>query len=90
MGPDPAARRPDRNQRVKEDAMLLNDPMFYLVAGCSLAVLFVLMLGLGSFARGGDFNRRNANRFMRWRIYAQAIAVALIVGFAYIRYIWGN
>lgn len=70
--------------------MLLNDPLFYLVAGASIAVLAVLMLGLGSFAKGGDFNRSHANRFMRWRLYAQAIAVALIVGFAYLRHTWGN
>ncbi len=70
--------------------MLLNDPLFYVVAGSTLAVLVVLMLGLGSFAKGGDFNRRHANRFMRWRIIAQAIAVALIVGFAFVRHTWGN
>lgn len=44
-----------------------------------LAVLGVLLFGVGSFARGGDFNRKYANKIMRWRIVAQAIAVALIL-----------
>ena len=38
----------------------------------------------GRFAKGGDFNRKHANRIMRLRIIAQAIAVALIVAFAYL------
>ena len=41
------------------------------------------MFGIGSFGKGGEFNRRNANKIMRWRIIAQAVAVALIVAFAY-------
>jgi anti-sigma-K factor RskA len=41
------------------------------------------MVGIAGFARGGDFNRRNANRLMRWRIAAQAVAVVLIVAFAW-------
>ena len=43
------------------------------------AVLLVLMLGVGSFAKGGEFNRKHANRIMRWRIILQAVAVALIL-----------
>ena len=43
------------------------------------AVLAVLMLGVGSFAKGGEFNRKHANRIMRWRIILQAVAVALIL-----------
>lgn len=45
-------------------------------------VVAVLMTGIGGFAKGGDWNRRNANRMMRWRIYAQAgaiVAMLLIV-----------
>ncbi len=64
---------------------MFSDPLFLIaLIGC-LAVAVVLLFGIGSFARGGDFNRRNANRFMRWRLYAQFIAVILIVGFAYLR-----
>ena len=43
------------------------------------AVLGVLLFGVGSFARGGDFNKKHANRIMRLRLIAQAVAVALIV-----------
>ncbi|MEC9431379.1 MAG: twin transmembrane helix small protein [Pseudomonadota bacterium] len=44
-----------------------------------LCVLGVLLFGVGSFARGGDFNRKYANKIMRLRIIAQAIAVVLIL-----------
>lgn len=43
------------------------------------AVLGVLLFGVSSFARGGDFNRKYANKIMRLRIIAQAIAVVLIL-----------
>ena len=43
------------------------------------AVLGVLLFGVGSFAKGGDFNRKYANKIMRLRILAQAIAVVLIL-----------
>ena len=59
------------------------DPLFILASVSALAVLAILMFGIGSFGKGGDFNRRNANKIMRWRIMAQAVAVALIVAFAY-------
>ena len=65
--------------------MLLNDPLFILAAVASLVVLAILMFGIGSFAKGGEFNRRNANKLMRWRLGAQFVAVILIVGFAWLR-----
>jgi hypothetical protein len=64
---------------------MLRDPLFIVAAVASLAVLGILALGIGSFARGGEFNRRNANRLMRWRLGAQFVAVILIVAFAWIR-----
>lgn len=65
--------------------MLLQDPLFIVVAISALVVLAILMFGVGSFAKGGEFNRRNANRIMRWRLGAQLIAVVLIVGYAWLR-----
>ena len=61
------------------------DPLFVVASLAVFAVLIILMIGIGSFAKGGAFNKRNANRLMRYRIYAQAFAVLLIVGFAWLR-----
>lgn len=58
---------------------MLNDPLFIVAAIAVLGVLVILMIGIGGFARGGDFNKKHANRIMRYRIYAQAVAVALIL-----------
>lgn len=65
--------------------MLLQDPMFIVAAIASLAVLGILVFGVATFAKGGEFNKRNANKIMRWRLGMQFVAVILIVGFAYIR-----
>ena len=58
---------------------MLKDPMFLLPALAALVVAGILMFGIGSFARGGEFNRRNANRIMRWRLAAQFVAVVVIL-----------
>ena len=64
---------------------MANDPLFILVAIAVLIVVAILMFGVGTFGKGGEFNRKYANRIMRWRIIAQAIAVALILLFVYLR-----
>ena len=64
---------------------MLNDPLLIVVTICVLAVVVILMIGIGGFAKGGDFNRKHANRLMRYRIIAQAIAVVVILAFVYIR-----
>ncbi|WP_439508067.1 twin transmembrane helix small protein [Yoonia sp.] len=64
---------------------MANDPLFWLVAVAVLLVLGILLLGIGSFGKGGDFYRKNANKIMRWRIGAQFVAVILIVLFVYLR-----
>ena len=65
--------------------MDFSDPLFYLVVAAVLLVLGILLFGVGSFGRGGDFNRRNANKIMRWRIYAQGVAIALILLYVFLR-----
>lgn len=64
---------------------MLNDPLFIVVAAAVLLVLFILLTGIGGFAKGGDFNRKHANKIMRYRIYAQAVAIALILVFVFFR-----
>jgi len=69
---------------------MLQDPLFIAVAVAVLIVLAILLTGIGGFARGGDFNKKHANKIMRWRIYAQFIAVGLILLFVFIRGGGGN
>lgn len=69
---------------------MFKDPLFIAVAVGALIVLAILMVGIGGFAKGGEFNRKHANRIMRYRIYAQAIVVALLVGFVFIRSLGGE
>ena len=64
---------------------MLHDPLFILAAVACLVVLAILMVGVGGFARGGEFNRKHANRLLRYRVAAQAVAVVLIVLFAWLR-----
>lgn len=64
---------------------MARDPLFILAAIACFAVLVILMIGIGGFAKGGDFNRKHANRIMRYRIIGQAIAVALILLFVLLR-----
>lgn len=59
------------------------NPMFYVTLLACLAVVAVLMVGIGGFAKGGDFNRKYANKIMRLRLLLQFVAVILIVAFAY-------
>ncbi|MCC6008082.1 MAG: twin transmembrane helix small protein [Rhodobacteraceae bacterium] len=69
---------------------MLSDPVFILAALASLAVLVVLAIGIGGFARGGEFNRKHGNRLMRYRIAAQFAAVVLILAFVLVRQSGGN
>ena len=68
---------------------MADDPLFIIVAIACIAVLIILLIGIGSFAKGGDFNRKHANRIMRYRIAAQFIAVILILIFVFFRRMGG-
>jgi hypothetical protein len=64
---------------------MMKDPLFIVAAIACFVVLAVLLTGIGGFAKGGDFNRKHANRIMRYRIYAQFGAVVLILLFVWVR-----
>jgi len=53
----------------------------YLIGAALAAVLGVLFFGIFSMLRGGEFERKYANRLMRLRVASQALAVVLIVVF---------
>ena len=56
-----------------------------LIVIAVLIVLAILLVGVGSFGKGGDFNRKYANKIMRWRIGAQFVAILLILLYVYLR-----
>ena len=60
------------------------DPLFILVILSMAAVLIVLMIGIGGFGRSGEFNKKYANKRMPLRIFAQFLAVAIILLFVYL------
>lgn len=49
-----------------------------LIVVAVLATFGALAFGLVSMVRGGEFNARNSNRFMRMRVMLQLAAVVLI------------
>jgi hypothetical protein len=44
-----------------------------------LATVGALFVGIFSMARGGEFNRKYGNTFMRWRVALQATAIILFI-----------
>ena len=58
---------------------MTGNPLFYLLLIVCFAVVVVLAFGLGNFAKGGADSAKRSNKMMRYRIIAQAVAVALIV-----------
>ncbi|PHP26309.1 twin transmembrane helix small protein [Limimaricola cinnabarinus] len=64
---------------------MLQDPLLILVLVAVGIVAAILMFGVGTFGRGGEFNRKHANRLMRWRIGAQFVAVLLILLYIFLR-----
>jgi hypothetical protein len=62
---------------------MTRDPLFLLAAVVCLAVVAVLMVGILGFARGGEFNKKYANKIMQLRLLLQFVAIVLIVAFVY-------
>jgi uncharacterized membrane protein affecting hemolysin expression len=64
---------------------MLSDPLLIIALLACLAVLVILLMGVNSFRRGGEYARQNSNKFMRWRLIAQFIAILLVLAFVYVR-----
>ena len=64
---------------------MFNDPLFVVVVLAMATVAIIMLIGIGGFGRGGDFNRKHANKIMRMRIVVQFVAVLLILAFVYFR-----
>ena len=61
----------------------MEDPLFVIMVVSLAEVAIILMIGIGGFGRGGEFNRKYANKIMRLRIAAQFVAVVLILLFVF-------
>jgi len=62
---------------------MTSSPLFILATIACLVVVGVLAVGVFGFARGGEFNRKYANKIMQLRLLMQFIAVLLILAFVY-------
>jgi hypothetical protein len=67
------------------DALQAIFPTLIVIA--LIAVLIVLLVGMISMFRGGEFNKRYGNKLMRLRVLVQGVAVVLIV--IYVAFIRG-
>ena len=63
---------------------MAQDHLFIVVVLSMATVAIILMIGIGGFGRGGEFNRKYSNKLMRMRILAQFIAVVMILLFVWI------
>ncbi len=64
---------------------MTQDPLFILAAIAVLAVIVVLAIGIGGFAKGGEFNAKHGNKMMRLRLIAQGVAVVVIMVVIWLR-----
>jgi hypothetical protein len=55
-----------------------------LVGVVTLVVAAILVAGLYSLFRGGEFARTHSNRLMRLRLIAQFVAIAVIMAVLYL------
>jgi uncharacterized membrane protein affecting hemolysin expression len=62
-----------------------NDPLFFVIVMAMAVVVGILMFGVGSFAKGGEFGRKYSNKMMQWRLIAQFVAVMLILLLVWLR-----
>ncbi len=57
----------------------MNSIVLVLVGIALAATLAVLMAGVFTMARGGEFNQRHGNRLMRWRVLLHGATLVLLV-----------
>jgi high-affinity Fe2+/Pb2+ permease len=52
---------------------------FILMSIAMVAVVAILLLGVLSMAKGGEFNRKYGNKLMRARVLCQGLAIAFFI-----------
>lgn len=66
------------------------DPLLIVATIACIIVAAILAVGVGGYAKGGEFNKKYGNKLMRWRIGAQFVAILLILAVIAIRGQGGN
>ena len=56
-----------------------------LIAVAMLSVAGILLWGVITMARGGEYNKNHSNKIMRYRIVFQAIALFIFLGLLLMR-----
>ena len=53
---------------------------FFIIAtiGTMFAALGVVVIGVISMAKGGEFNKKYGNKLMQWRVILQGLALGLL------------
>ena len=74
-----SSRKRERVQPFPKDETLMHDALFYLAFIALLVTAAILLTGITSMLRGGDFHRRNSNKLMRARVAAQAVTLLLMM-----------
>ena len=60
---------------------MFEDPLFIIATVACLLVAVILAIGIGTYAKGGEFNKKYGNKLMQARIAAQFVAIALILAY---------
>ena len=68
----------------------MNDILSALVVVALVATLAVLLTGVVTMTKGGEFNRKWGNKLMRARIAMQALAVMLMFALFLLKRDWGD
>ena len=63
------------------DDVLMNP----ILVVCLIIVFGILMWGVITMGRGGEYNKSKSNLIMRYRIIFQAIAIIIFVSILYIK-----
>lgn len=63
----------------------MEDPLLIVALVACLVVLVILLMGINAFRKGGAEGAKESNKFMRWRLIAQFVAVVLIMVFVWVR-----
>lgn len=64
---------------------MLATVLFYLLILSGIVLVAVLVLGVGTFGKGGRENQLKSNKMMRARLASQAVFLVILLAYLYAR-----